>query len=318
MKKASVFTMQNKKLHILVNNPEYFDEEAMKILNSIGNVTAKNMTNKELLKKINLFDILVIRVDTKLTKEILDKATNLKLIGSATTGLNHIDINYAKKKKIKILNLHGTHTLPTAQHTIALMLSLSRNIPWAFESLKNGKWERYRFIGTQLDEKTLGIIGLGRIGSQVAKYAKAFGMNVIAYDPFIKKNKSVSLVSLNTLLKTSDIISLHPMLTESSRNMLQLKQLKLMKRTAFLINTSRGEVINSKDLLVALKKHVISGAALDVFPEEPFLKKGNRFVSYAQKNKNLIITPHIGASTKEAVHMAGFEIAMKIKKELKL
>ncbi len=304
------------KLNILVNNPEYFDKDAMKILNGIGNVTAKNMSNEELLKKIHIFDILVIRVDTKVTKKILDKAINLKLIGSATTGLNHIDIEYAKKKKIKVLNLHGAHTLPTAQHTIALMLALSRNIPWAFENLKNGKWERYKFIGTQLNGKTLGIIGLGRIGSQVAEYAKAFDMKVIAYDPFIKKN-SVPLVSLNTLLKTSDIISLHPMLTTSSRNMLQLKQFKLMKKTALLINTSRGEVINTNDLFVALKKHIISGAALDVFPEEPFLKKGNRFVNYALKNKNLIMTPHIGASTREAIHIVGVEIANKIKKELK-
>lgn len=309
--------MKNKKdLNILVNNIEYFDKDSIKILKSIGSVTTKNMTYKELLEKISNFDILVIRVDTKIDKKLLDKAKKLKLIGSATTGLNHIDIEYAKKKKIKIINLHGTHTIPTAQHTIALILALTRNIPWAFDNLKKGKWERHKFIGTQLNGKTLGIIGFGRIGSELAKYAKAFGMDIILYDPFIKKTSNIPLVQLTTLLKNSDIISLNPMLTDSSRNMISLDELKLMKKSAFIVNTSRGEVIDNNALLFALKNHIISGAALDVFPEEPIFQKDNRFVSYARNNNNLLITPHIGASTKEAVHMAGIEIANEIKKEI--
>ncbi len=311
--------MLNKKnIHILVNNPEYFDKYAIKILSSIGNVTAKNIDYDELLEKISIFDIIIIRVDTKITKQLLDKAKKLRLIGSATTGLNHIDTKYAKEKGIRIISLHGTHTISTAQHTMALIFSLSRKIPWAFENLKKGKWDRHKFIGTQLNGKIIGIIGLGRIGSQVAKYSKAFGMNVIAYDPFIKKSNLATLVTLNYLLKNSDIVSLHPSLTNKTKNMIQLKEFKLMKKTAFLINTSRGEILDSDALLLSLKKCIISGAALDVFIDEPLLGKNNIFVKYALRNKNLLITPHIGASTKEAVHAAGIEIANNIKKELNL
>ncbi|MEM0201445.1 MAG: hydroxyacid dehydrogenase, partial [Candidatus Micrarchaeaceae archaeon] len=299
---------------ILVTEPEYFDKDSIKILKSIGKVTTKRMKKDELLTKISNYDILIVRIETKLTKEVLEKAKKLKIIGSATTGLNHIDTDYANKKNIKIINLHGIHTISTSEHTIALMFALVRKIPWAFENMKKNIWKRYLFIGSELNGKTLGIIGLGRIGSTVAKYAKALGMNVIAYDPFVKESSIAKLLPIEKVFKYSDILSLHPMLTKENKGMITFKLLKLMKPTAFLINTSRGEIIDSKALLKTLKLNIISGAALDVFPEEPLLKN-NIFAAYARKKNNLIITPHIGASTKEAVHIAGMDLAKKVKTE---
>lgn len=302
---------------ILVTEPEYLDADGKKALDKIGHVTAKRLTRMELEQIIPDMDIIFIRVDTTVDAELMKKARKLRIIGSVTTGLNHVDIEFAKKRGIKVLNLHGTHTVPTAQHTFALMLSLCRNIPWAFDNIRQGKWERYKFIGTQLDGKTLGIVGLGRIGSQMAAYAKAFGMNVKAYDPYVKKADVELVDSLDKLLAEADVVTIHAMLTKETGGLIGARQFEKMKKGAFLLNTARAEIVNQKDLLHALESGKLAGAAFDVFMKEPISDMAEPMVKYACEHKNLILTPHIGASTREAAHAASMEIAGQIAEELK-
>lgn len=301
-------------LKILVLEPEYLDAEAMKILGSVGKVTARRMPRAEMLKAIPQFDIVITRVENRMDREVLCRATRLKAIGSTTTGLNHIDTEYAMQRGIKVFNLHGTHTVPTAQHAFGLMLSLARKIPWAYENLREGRWERHRFLGSQLDGKTLGIIGLGRIGKTVCGYAKAFGMNVIYYDPYVSSNMARK-VSLRKLLSSSDIITVHASLNRSSSNALSDKEVGLIKKGALLINTARAEIIDYDALLLALKSGRLAGAAIDVFEHEPVSSHERDLLRYAKSGGNLIVTPHIAGSTREAAHNSGVEIATEIARE---
>jgi D-3-phosphoglycerate dehydrogenase len=297
--------------NILVTEPEYFDKTAIAKLKKLGNVTAKRMTREELESTIKEIDILVIRIETTVDASLLGKAKRLRIIGSATTGLDHIDLKKAASLGIEIINLHGVHTKSTAEHTMALMLSLSRNIPWAFEHMKEGGWDRYKFIGHQLGGKTLGIIGLGRIGAEVAKYAEALGMNIIYSDPYVSIDK-FKKVNLSDLLKEADIITLHAMHTKETDKMISAKEFGMMKKSALFINTSRAEIIDETALLSALKEGRIGGAAIDVFPKEPFTAKRDMLIDYAIKHQNLLLTPHLGASTFEALSIAGNEIADKV------
>lgn len=299
--------------NILVTEPEYFAGKAMKILKSAGKVTAVRVNRKRLEKIIGNFDVIVVRIETHLDKELLSMAKKLKLIGSTTTGLDHIDAEYAKAHGIEIVYLHGEHTTPTAEHTFALILSLSRKIPWAYDSLRQANWKRYNFIGIQLEGRVLGVIGFGRIGIRVSEYAKAFGMRVIAFDPYAKPGP-VKLVSLPELLKKADIVTVHAVLTKQTRKMISYRQFGMMKRNALVINTARADIVDNKALLQALSKGIIYGAALDVFHREPLEDKTDPIIKYAKANHNLIITPHIGASTYDAVEKAGVEIATEIKK----
>ena len=292
----------------MVTEPEYFDEEAMRILRRAGSVTARRMSQSQLVHSIGSYDALVVRIEMKLDRRTLGKAARLRVIGSATTGLNHIDLEYAKRRGIRIINLHGTHTVPTAEHAFALILSLARKIPWAFEHMKEGKWQRYEFIGSQLMGKRLGVIGLGRIGLQLARHARAFGMDVVYYDPYVNY-PGFRKVGLDALMRTSDVVSVNAMLTDETRGMIDYGKLKLMKKSALLVNTARGGIIDTAALLRALKNKVIAAAALDVFPTEPLENTRDPVVAYARSSENLIITPHIGASVREAVHLAGVEIA---------
>ena len=303
-------------MKILVTEPEYFDDKAIRMLSRQGTVVAKRLTYKELSNIISEVDAILVRIETYLDRAMLRRAKKLRVIGSATTGLNHIDVKYALEHGIEVISLHGTHTVPTAEHTLALMLSLCRKIPWAHAALLRGEWQRYRFIGTQLSGKTLGIIGFGRIGSQVAKYAESLGMHVIFYDPYVKpkSGKAIS-VPLRRLLAGSDIITIHAALTKETRNMISAAEFRAMKRSALLVNTARGEIVDQEALISALANHKIAGAAEDVFPKEPMEGRG-RLQAYAKTHGNLIITPHISASADDAVHAAGVEIAGKVCKVL--
>ncbi len=298
---------------ILVTEPEYFSGEPIRILREAGTVALAAPGRQALKRKIKDAEVLVVRTGTKVDKDLLSAAPNLRLIASATTGLDHIDIEYAKAQGIRIISLHGTHTIPTAEHALALLLSLSRKIPWASRSLSSGVWKRYKFIGTELNGKTLGIIGLGRIGHRLAGYARALGMDVIAYDPYVKPGRT-RMVSLGYLLKNSDVISIHAMLTSRTCGMLSAKQFKLMKPSVLLVNTARGLIVDSTALLAALSQGRIAGASLDVFPEEPLSDRNDPLMVYAREHENLIVTPHLGASTSESVRKAGAEIARKVVK----
>jgi len=299
-------------MKILITAPKYFDNEVVNIFKQIGEVTIK-----EDLDNIAEYDVIVIRVNTKVDKNFLDKAMNLKVIGSATIGLDHIDVDYAKEKAIEIISLQGANTSPTAEHVFALLLSLVRKVNSAQISLINGGWNREMFFGTQLEGKKLGIVGYGRIGQHVGKIAKGFGMELLAYDPYLPDDKfsDAKKMELDELLQEADFVTLHMFLSDETSGMFNINKFKLMKKESFLINCSRGAVINDNDLVKALKQKIISGAGLDVFCEEP-LPEDNILFKYAKKHDNLILTPHLGALTKEAVHEAGVSIAEKIKEFL--
>jgi D-3-phosphoglycerate dehydrogenase len=312
-------------MEILVPEPESFSEKCINILAKVGNVTAKKINRKKLLEIIDKFDILVIRLETKIDKEILDKAKKLKIIGVATTGLDHIDVEHAKSKGIKIVSLKGERKFlesinASAEHGFALLLALIRKIPWAFEETKQERWTRAPFFGKELCRKTMGIIGLGRLGSKIARMAKCFGMRVLAYDPYVSKLKieklGVKKVGLKTLLKKSDVIMVCAALTSETENLLSFEEFKQMRLKPILVNIARGKIVDEKALLGALKKGQISGAALDVLSGEVGLEnplKDNPLVKYTRKHNNLLITPHLGGATFESMEATGMFIAKKIK-----
>ncbi|MEK6899707.1 MAG: hydroxyacid dehydrogenase, partial [Nanoarchaeota archaeon] len=258
---------------------------------------------------------LAIRVDTAVDKAILDSANRLKVIATGTTGVNHIDVDHAMKKGIEVISLQGANTTATAEHTIALLLNLMRNVSAAHHSLLSGRWQRKEFIGTQLHGKKLGVLGFGRIGQEVAKRAQAFGMQILAFDPYLPEAVfsamgAVRMKTIEEALSEADAITLHVLLTEETKGFLNKDKLKLMKPNAIILNCSRGEVISEPDLISALEQKKIAGAALDVFSAEP-LPTDSHLINYAKKHNNLILTPHIAGSTKEAIHEAGMFVAKK-------
>lgn len=298
---------------ILVTAPGYLHDDARRILERVGNVTAKALSAAELERIIDRFDAILIRADTRLSRGTLERAAKLRVIGSATTGLGHIDVEYAKAHNIKIVNLNGAHTIATAEYAMALILSLCRNIPWAFESVKRGEWERHRFIGSELEGKTLGIIGLGRIGARLAGYAVAFGMRVVAFDPYAKGMDGVEIANdVRELLKESDIVSIHSALTPETKGLLDKAAFDSMKDGACLINAARYGIVDVEAMLSALESGKLAGAAFDVLEKEPPDGDDDRLVAYARKHGNLLLTPHLGASARDAVRAASVEIAQGV------
>ncbi len=306
-------------IKILVTEPEFFPEDFFKILQSLESSVVKIFDKDSLVKEIVDTDILIIRVGTTVDKELLDRAKQLKLIASATTGLNHIDLEYTKEKEIEVFNPVGYATESTAEHTFALILTLARKIPWAFQSVIVGEWERHKFSGVQLSGKVLGIIGLGRIGKQTAKYALAFGMKVLTYDPYITKETAADagseMVSFEELLSKSDFITVNVALTPETQDMINKNIFNKMRKSAMLINTSRGAVINENDLVEALEYGKISGASLDVFVAES-LPVNSPLITYSKSHNNLLLTPHIGGSTDQSMRNACDCILAKLKEFL--
>lgn len=253
---------------------------------------------------------LIIRSATKVTADLIDAAKNLKVIGRAGSGLDNVDKVAATKRGIVVMNTPGGNTITTAEHTIALIVSLARLIPQATMSMKSGKWEKKKFMGVELFNKTLGIIGIGNIGSQVAKRMQGFAMNVIAYDPFLSedkaKNMGVEKVEFEDLLRRSDFITIHTPLTSETKNMINRDTIKLMKQGVRIINCARGGIINESDLYDALVEGKVAGAALDVFEKEP--PSDNPLIGL----DNVICTPHLGASTREAQENVAIAIAEQI------
>ncbi len=256
------------------------------------------LSPEELKSIIKDYQGIIIRSATKLTADIIKEAKKLKAIGRAGVGLDNIDVKQATKQGIIVINSPGGNTISTAEHTMSMMLALSRNIPQANASLKRNEWDRKRFMGTELYGKTLGIIGLGRIGSAVAKRSQAFGMQVIAYDPYSSVEKAeelnINLVDLKNLLKEADYITIHVPSTEETKHLIGEKEFKLMKKDVRIMNCARGGLIDEAALLEALKSNKVAGAALDVFEKEP--PRDNPLL----KLDNVIFTPHLGASTEEA------------------
>lgn len=261
----------------------------------------------EIKKIIGGYDALVVRSGTKVTADIIAEAKEMKVIGRAGAGVDNIDVNAATRKGIVVMNTPGGNTISTAEHTMALMMSLARNIPQSFQSLQNDKWDRKKYTGTELYGKTLGIIGLGKVGREVAARAEGFGMNVIGYDPLLAADIASTLgletVALDDIFKKSDFITVHTPLTEETRGILGEKAFALCKHGVRVINCARGGIIDEEALLKALESGRVAGAAFDVFVKEPPV--GNPLL----KHPKVIATPHLGASTEEAQEKVAKQIA---------
>jgi len=270
-----------------------------------------SITPQELKKKISKYEGLIVHSASKITGEILEKAHRLKVIGRAGIGLDNIDVKSASKKGIVVMNTPGANAITTAEHTISLLLALSRHIPQANTSLKMGKWEKKKFMGVEIFQQTLGIIGLGNIGQAVADRAKGLQMRVIAYDPFISKEamakKGVEKVTWNQLLEQSDYITLHTPLTEDTKDLINKNAFQKMKTGVRIINCARGGIINERDLYTAIKKGKVAGAALDVFEKEP---PGDHPLLSMDE---VISTPHLGASTRQAQAKVAEAIARQVR-----
>ncbi len=268
------------------------------------------LTPDQLKEEITGYDAIIVRSGTKLTSDIIEKADNMKVIGRAGVGLDNIDVESASKKGIVVMNAPGGNTVSTAEHTMSLILALSRNITQAVLSVKQGEWNRKKFMGNQLYGKNIGIIGLGRIGSEIAKRCNAFGMKVNAYDPFLSSEKAeelgIKLVDFDTILRESDYITVHTPLTKDTEHMIGNNELKKMKDNARIINCARGGIIDESALEKVVKSGKIAGVALDVYEIKP--QEGNALLKY----DNVIGTPHLGASTEEAQKEVAIEIAKQV------
>lgn len=266
---------------------------------------------EELKNVIKDYHGIVVRSATKVTKEIIDAADNLKVIGRAGTGVDNIDTNAATKRGIIVMNTPGGNTITTAEHAVSMMMALARKIPQATASMRKGEWEKKKFEGTEVTGKTLGILGVGNIGSVVADRAMGLKMNVIAYDPFISEESAnrlgIELVSLADLYKKSDFISIHVPLTNETKNMVDANAFSKMKKGVKLINCARGGIVNEKALADAIKSGIVSGAAFDVFEKEP-TPPDNPLLQMEE----VILTPHLGASTFEAQESVAIAIAEQI------
>jgi phosphoglycerate dehydrogenase-like enzyme len=265
---------------------------------------------EELLKVVGDYEAVVTRSATQITAEVIEHGLRLKVIGRAGAGLDNIDVVAAQNREIKVVNCPDANTLAVAEHTMALMLALARHLPYADLSLKKGKWEKSKFMGTGLSGKTLGIIGFGRIGREVALRARAFGMKVLVNQrrptPELNLEGGVEPVDLLELLHASDFVSLHVPSHAETRSLIGVEQLAAMKPTAYLINTARGTVIDEIALLEVLDAGQIAGAALDVFAEEPATN------NVLAQHERVIATPHIAASTEDAQRAAAVTVAEKV------
>ena len=315
------------KIKILNSESKDYSQEAYSVLLSLGSVQQSNLNRKSLLELIPEYDVLIVRLGNYIDKEIIDTATNLKAIITATTGLNHIDVKYANQKNVEIISLQGEYEFlknisATSEHTIGLLLSLLRNIPSASNSVKDSIWDRNLYKGKEISGKIFGILGYGRIGIKVARYAKAFGAKVIVHDVKKITSEEEGIVVVNTLdelLRNCDILSIHVPFNESTSNLIDKYKIDKMQKTSIIINTSRGEIINETDLLTALKSSRISGAALDVLADEHInpIKQSHPLIEYAKNHDNLIITPHIGGATYESMHKTEIFMAEKLSEWVK-
>lgn len=260
---------------------------------------------------LQMIDALLVRSATKVTGELLDRMPSLKIVGRAGVGVDNIDIAEATKRGIIVVNAPDGNTVSTAEHTFAMMAALMRNIPQAHSTVKNGEWKRNQFIGKELYGKILGIVGIGRIGSELARRARAFGMSVKVYDPFLTKERAevlgVDLSTFNQVLAEADIISVHTPLTKETKGLLNEKTLSQTKKGVYLLNCARGGIIDEASLAQFIEKGHVAGAALDVFENEP---PGD---SPLLKLDSVIVTPHLGASTKEAQLNVATQVAREIR-----
>jgi len=286
-------------------------EEGVKRLQTGAEVDViTNLSPEELIEKIKDYDALVIRSGTKVTADVIKAADRLKVIGRAGVGIDNVDVEAATKKGIIVLNTPGGNTISAAEHTIAMMLALARNIPQANSALHKGEWNRKKYTGVEFFNKTLGVVGLGRVGAEVAARMKSFGMQILAYDPFVTEERAqqmgITLADLETVLRGGDFITVHTPLTNETRNLIDDDEFKIMKPGVRIVNCARGGIINEAALARAVAEGTVAGAAVDVFTKEP--PTGNPML----EQEKIIVTPHLGASTAEAQVNVALAVADQI------
>jgi D-3-phosphoglycerate dehydrogenase len=304
-------------LQILNAEPDGYSDDARRILGGLGKVHEENLAREELIARLADYDVLIVRLRSRIDREVLQAAPRLQAIVSATTGLDHIDVEHARAHGVEILSLRGeTEFLrgvpATAEHTWGLLLALMRRIPEAVEAVREGEWNRDALRGRDLRGRRLGLVGLGRVGEMVARYGQAFGMEVHAFDPFragwgsgVERHRD-----LDGLLRHADVLSIHAPSDETTRRLIGARELALLPPGAVLVNTSRGELIDSPALLAALAEGQLGGAALDVVPGErdPDNRERSALLEYGRRHRNLLMTPHIAGASADS--MARTEIFM--------
>lgn len=294
---------------ILVADP--IAEDGIQALRQCAEVDVRiGLSPQALLDIIGDYEALVVRSETKVTPQVIERGCKLQVIGRAGVGVDNIDIDAATRCGIIVVNAPAANTISTAEHTIAMMMALARHIPQAHALLKAGQWQRQKFMGTEVRGKTLGIMGLGKVGTEVARRAKALEMKVLAFDPFISteyaRNLGIELAPLEKLFKESDFITVHTPLTADTRGIIGAKEIAMMKPSVKLINVARGGIIDEAVLYEALEKGKVAGAAIDVFSKEP--ATDNILV----KSDKVIVTPHLGASTSEAQSSVALDVAEQV------
>ncbi|MEM3765535.1 MAG: hydroxyacid dehydrogenase [Candidatus Bathyarchaeia archaeon] len=308
--------MKNKFSILLV---EEIDKAGMDILKKAANLKIASAVSEDILvKEIKDMDAVIIRAVGKISAKIIESANKLKVIGRHGAGYDNVDVETATRHKIPVIYTPQANTESVADHTIGLLIAVAKKIPQAHHALtKKGDWfVRYTYIGTEIYGKTLGLIGLGKIGRAVAKRAKGFRMRILAHDPFIPETVAqklgVRLVDLNTLLKNSDFVSLHVPLTKETQGLISKEEIEAMKDGAYLVNTSRGELVDENAVYEALVKGKLAGAAFDVYAKEPPDPRNPLF-----KLGNVVATPHMAAHTKEALRRMAVNVASDVVRVLK-
>jgi D-3-phosphoglycerate dehydrogenase len=298
--------------HILI--PDNVDQKAVALLEAVEgfNVTAPGkMSREETMAAAPTADALIIRSGTTVDAEMLAAASQLKVIARAGVGVDNVDLEEATRRGVVVMNTPDGNTISTAEHTLGLMLALARHIPNSYVTMNEGRWDRKQFTGVELRGKTLGIIGFGRIGRAVAQRARAFEMTIVAYDPFVDaataKPLGVSMIDLDTLYAQSDFITLHTVITDDTREMINAETIARMKPGVRIINAARGALINDDDLAVAIGSGQVAGVAMDVYQQEPPPPE-HPLVGL----QNVIHTPHLAASTTDAQVQVGVDAAQEV------
>ncbi|MCH4826020.1 MAG: phosphoglycerate dehydrogenase [Planococcus sp. (in: firmicutes)] len=297
--------------HILISDP--LSEEGIYPLrqaNGVNIVMETNLTPEQLEDRIHGFDALLVRSQTQVTRELIEKASNLKIIGRAGVGVDNIDLEAATEHGIIVVNAPDGNTNSAAEHTMAMIMSMARKIPQAFHALRNQQWDRKSYVGVELKNKTLGVVGFGRIGQEVAARAKGQRMNVIAYDPFLTAEKAeklgVDFGSVEDVLRAADFITVHTPLLKETKHLINKEAFEIMKDGVQIVNCARGGIIDENALYDAVKSGKVAGAALDVFEQEPMVDF--RLLDLPE----IIATPHLGASTFEAQESVAVDVSVDV------
>jgi D-3-phosphoglycerate dehydrogenase len=297
---------------ILVSDP--ISDMGIQQLYDAGDVVVDKkpgLSEDELSAIIPEYDGLLVRSQTKVTEKIMQAGKRLKVVGRAGVGVDNIDLEAATKRGIIVINAPDGNTITTCEHTFAMMMAVARHIPQAYKKTTSGEWDRKQFLGVELRNKTLGVIGMGRIGSEVAKRAKAFGMNIIGYDPFLTEDRAeklgIRLGSVMDIAVNADFITLHTPLTSETRHIISRPQFEVMKKGVRIINCARGGLVDEMALVEAIDEGIVAGAAFDVFEEEP-PRPDHPFLNHPR----IIITPHLGASTVEAQENVAIDVSEQV------